>query len=148
MRPKYPQKQHRSGLEDAFRTLCEEKGLEVKYENSVLPYVTDPQKKRYIPDWEVTSNIFIETKGRFTAADRKKALYIQDQHPEAVVLYVFQRPNNTLSKASKTTYGDWCDKHNLPWCSFSDVDYWTDFIRKHQRMGVGLRPKAVRKVSK
>lgn len=29
--------------------------------------------------------------------------------------FLFERPFNTLSKASKTTYADWCDKNGYEW---------------------------------
>ena len=156
MKPKYNAyaEGHRSGLEDAFRDICDKEGLKVGYETSVLPYVTSPQKRRYTPDWTISDKHFIETKGRFTAADRKKAVWIKEQHPDVRILYVFQRPGNTLSKASKTTYGDWCDKHELEWCGFRDTSVWLQWIRDHgdqpkrtKRTNVGLRYKELQELS-
>ena len=134
MKPKY-NKNHRSGLETAFQTICSERSIEVEYETDSLPFVTAPQKRRYIPDWKIGPGVYIETKGRFTAADRKKALYIKEQHPGVKILYVFQRPNNKLSKVSSTTYGDWCDKYGLEWCGFEDIKGWTKWIQKYQKKG-------------
>ena len=44
-------------------------------------------------------------------------LAVKKQHPELDIRFIFQR-NNTLTKRSKTTYGDWCDKHGFPWCIY------------------------------
>ena len=151
MRPKYNAyaEGHRSGLEDAFRDLCDKEGLLVTYETDTIPFIAPAQKRKYKPDWTVSKDVYVETKGRFVAADRKKAIYIRDQHPEVRILYVFQRPNNTLSKASSTTYGEWCDKNGLQWCAFSDTDNWQNYIRTYgSSKGTELEPrnKAVRSV--
>ena len=138
---------HRSGLEDAFRDLCDKEGLKVEYEANSLAFVTPPQKRRYTPDWKISDKCYIETKGVFKAQDRKKAVYIKEQHPDVRILYVFQRAGNTLSKVSKTTYGEWCDKNGIEWCAFSDTTYWQSFIRTNgdsKGTSVGLRQKAVR----
>ena len=34
---------------------------------------------------------------------------------------VFQTPYNTISKHSKTTYAQCCDKHEIPWTTFTDI---------------------------
>lgn len=128
--PRYRPEQHRSGLEDAFRDLCDEEGLKVGYEDSVLSYVSPAQKRRYTPDWTVAEGYYIETKGRFTAADRKKAIAVKEAHPTVRILYVFQR-NNTLTRGSKTTYGAWCDKNGIEWCVFKDTKKWQQFIKDY-----------------
>ena len=141
MKPKH-NKNHRSGLETAFQAICTERSIEIEYETDSLSFVTSPQKRRYIPDWTIRKGIYIETKGRFTAADRKKAIYVKEQHPDVRILYVFQRPSNTLSKQSSTTYGDWCDKYGIEWCAFSDIDFWTDWIRKMRpKKAPAMRPR-------
>jgi len=122
---------YKSGLEDAMAVICEREGLKVGYETKVLPYIIPESKHRYTPDWEVSPTAFIETKGIFDATDRKKAILIREQHPDITILYVFSR-NQKLSKMSETTYGDWCDKHDLPWCVFSNKEVWLDFIRSRQ----------------
>lgn len=134
MKPKF-KKKHRSGLETAFQSICTSKRITVGYETDSIPFVTSPQKRRYIPDWTISEGVYIETKGRFTAADRKKALYIKEQHPNIRILYLFQRPDNKLSKVSKTTYGDWCDKNGLEWCGFEDMVTWLKWIKASQTKG-------------
>ena len=47
-------------------------------------------------------------------------LAVKKQHPELDIRFIFQR-NNTLTKRSKTTYGDWCDKHGFLWCIYPNL---------------------------
>lgn len=41
-------------------------------------------------------------------------LLVRDQ-TKADIRLVFSRPNNRLSKSSKTTYAQWAVKHGFPW---------------------------------
>lgn len=94
-----------------------EKYPKLKYEDTKLKYTVE---HTYSPDFTVKDNVFIETKGLFKAADRAKHLYIKQQHPEVTVYLVFQNPNNKLSRVSKTTYGEWCDKHGILWSTLQE----------------------------
>lgn len=123
-------KGHRSGLETKFNAICISKGIKLGYETTVLPFTTSPQKRKYKPDWTVKPGWYIETKGRMLSADRKKHLYIKQQHPKIRLLIVFQRPQNKLYKGSPTDYGGWCDKNNIEWCSFEDTKTWQGFIKE------------------
>lgn len=122
-------KGHRSGLETAFDTVLKLKGITLDYETDMLPYVTAPQKKKYIPDWTIRSGWYIETKGRLTSQDRKKLLYVKAQHPEVRLLVVFQRPQNKIYKGSPTSYGDWATKEKIEWCAFEDLAKILKFIK-------------------
>ena len=121
---------HRSGLEDAFRDLCDKEGLLVTYETDSIPFIAPSQKRRYTPDWKIADKCYIETKGRFTAADRKKAILIKEQHPGISILYVLYR-DQRLSKKSNTTYLMWAKERGLEACVFKDKDVWVEFIKKH-----------------
>ena len=121
---------YRSGLEVKFQTACEAKGWNLAYEADKIKYVIPASNHTYTPDFTVTNNVYIETKGLWTGADRKKAVLIKQQHPEVTILYVLQR-NQGLSKKSKTTYLDWADKNGLDACVFSDTPHWTDYIMRH-----------------
>ena len=37
------------------------------------------------------------------------------QHPECDIRFVFANAKNKLYKSSKTTYGDWCNRHGFDW---------------------------------
>jgi hypothetical protein len=68
----------------------------------------------YTPDFFLSNGIVLETKGRFTALDRKKALAMKEQWPEIDYRLVFQR-DNKLSKSSKTRYSAWAEDNEIPW---------------------------------
>jgi hypothetical protein len=53
----------------------------------------------------------IETKGRFTAADRRKMVAIQRGHPNLDIKMLFMR-DNKIHKRSDTYYSDWCMENN------------------------------------
>lgn len=95
--------------------------LEVKTQELLpdAPYETEKiqytKEHTYTPDFVLGKNTYLECKGRFVAADRAKHLLIKKQHPEITVYFLFERPYNTLSKASKTTYAEWCERNQFEW---------------------------------
>ena len=121
---------YRSGLETRFQAAAEAQGWKLPYEQDKIKYVVPASNHTYTPDFTVTKNIYIETKGLWTTQDRKKACLIREQHPEIKILYVLYR-NQKLSKKSSTTYLEWAAKHDLDACTFADKDHWTSFIEEH-----------------
>lgn len=103
----------RSGLEERVAKQLEEAGIKVDYETTKIKYVQPETKHTYTADFILPNGIIIETKGRFVVADRKKHLLIKQQHPDLDIRFVFQRSQNTISKGSKTTYADWCNKNGF-----------------------------------
>ena len=129
---KHLQAAYRSGLEQRFQDATTALGYSFPYEQDKIKYEIPASKHSYTPDFTVTKNVYIETKGLWTAADRKKACLIQEQHPDIRILYVLYR-NQRISKNSNTTYLDWAKKHNIQACTFSDNLTWTDFIEEHTK---------------
>jgi Phage endonuclease I len=121
---------YRSGLETRFQAACEAKGWKLAYEQDKIKYVIPASNHTYTPDFTVTKNVYIETKGLWTGADRKKAALIKEQHPDITILYVLQR-NQGITKKSKTTYLDWAAKNGLDACTFSDTQHWQDYIMRY-----------------
>lgn len=108
-----PTPRYRSNLERTFNAK-----MKLDYEVTALPYVVT---HHYTPDFTLAPNKFVETKGLFVAQDRSKHRYIRYQHPQVRVLFVFQNPKRKLTKTSKTTYADWCDKNGFCWLSEGDA---------------------------
>jgi Phage endonuclease I len=104
---------YRSGLEEKVSAQLTAAGVTFTYEDEVIRYTSPETPHRYTPDFHLPNNIVVETKGIFDAADRKKHLLIRDQHPHLDIRFVFTRSKTTLSKASKTSYGDWCDANGF-----------------------------------
>jgi hypothetical protein len=108
----------RSGLEEALSLWLVEKGVSVEYETdaSRIKYTKPAKSSTYTPDFTLPNGIIIETKGRFVTADRQKHILIKGQHPDKDIRFVFQNPNGRISKASRTTYAMWCEKHGFLYC--------------------------------
>ena len=103
---------YKSKFEKHFAALLDSNDIKFKYESTKLPYTTS---HNYNPDFEIAPGIFLETKGYWRAADRAKILAVKQQHPDKTVIMVFQDPNKTISKSSKTTYSQWATKHDIQW---------------------------------
>lgn len=101
---------HRNKFEDK---VAAQLGPEFAYEAKRLPYNLT---HHYLPDWiDAAQKRIIEAKGRFTAADRKKHKALKQQYPDWSITIVFQDPTRKISKASSTSYSDWCMKHGIAW---------------------------------
>ena len=101
----------KSGLEQNISQQIESKGIKVEYETEKVPYIIPASNHTYSPDFKLPNGIRVETKGRFVAADRKKHLLVKEQNPNMDIRFVFSNSKNKITKKSKTTYGDWCEKN-------------------------------------
>ena len=108
----------RSKLEEKVATLLKELGVSYEYESTQVPYVI---QHNYTPDFLLPNHVYLETKGYWDAADRRKVLAVKRDNPDIDLRMVFQSPYNTISKRSKTTYAQWCEKHEIPWTHFHDI---------------------------
>jgi hypothetical protein len=104
---------YRSGLEERVAKWLELNNHPFEYETQRVAYELECY---YKPDFILPNGVILETKGWWPPADRRKILAVIRQNPDLRLYMVFQNPDKTLSRLSKTTYGDWCDKHNIPWC--------------------------------
>jgi hypothetical protein len=93
----------RSRYEALVAGNMEKRGIRYQYESRKCKYVVT---RNYTPDFELGKDLFIETKGRFTSADRTKLLRVRDQNPDIEIRLLFMR-DNRLSKSSLTTYTQW-----------------------------------------
>ena len=100
-----------------------------EYEKCKLKYVIPETIHTYTPDWTIgkDNSILWESKGRLTLSDRKKMLYVLTSNPNVRIRMVFQDASVPIVKNSKTTYGNWCTKNEIPWCTFGDNQWkeWT-----------------------
>jgi hypothetical protein len=99
---------YKSGLEHKVADTLKEINYPVNYETETLHYVVPSTKHKYTPDFVFTrkdgGTMFVETKGRWTTADRKKMKYVLQSNPDIDIRIVFQNPNQKITKGSKTTY--------------------------------------------
>ena len=89
----------RSKLEERVATLLEQLGISYEYETEKLSYTIE---HNYTPDFVLPNYVYLETKGYWDAADRRKVLAVKRDNPEVDLRMVFQSPYNTISKKSKT----------------------------------------------
>ena len=82
-----------------------------EYEAVKLPYVLECS---YLPDFiDREGKRIVEAKGLFDAGDRRKMLAVKKAYPDWTIEIWFTNPAKTISKASKTTYEGWCNKHGF-----------------------------------
>ena len=65
--------------------------------------------------------MYIETKGRWTSADRLKMKHVLASNPGIDIRMVFQNPTQKISKASKTTYQDYANKLGIIHVAKKDI---------------------------
>jgi hypothetical protein len=115
---------YRSGLEVKIATQLKEAGVSFQYEPYKIPYTRPARNTTYTPDIILPNGIIVELKGRLVTDDRQKHILIKEQHPELDIRFVFSNSRGRISKASKTTYADWCDKNGFIYADKSVPDEW------------------------
>ena len=108
----------RSGLEEQVAKLLEGLGVTYEYESEKVPYTI---QHNYTPDFVLPNYVYLETKGYWDSADRRKILAVKRDNPSIDLRMVFQSPYNKINKNSKTTYAKWCEKHDIPWTAYHNI---------------------------
>jgi predicted nuclease of restriction endonuclease-like RecB superfamily len=110
--PQHPRK-FKSGLERVFSEKAKRVLLPFSYEPDRFKYVIT---SHYTPDFKIRNDVYIETKGYFSGANRARLLSFKEQYPHITIYLLFQRPENFIdNKTRKTTYGQWATKHGFEW---------------------------------
>lgn len=88
----------------------------VRYEAEKLDYTL---LCSYLPDFILTAKtgkkIFIEGKGQFDAAARRKMAAVKRQHPDKDIRIVFYNARARIRKGSNTTCAQWAEKNGYVW---------------------------------
>ena len=101
---------YRAGLEKKLADYLELLKVKYDYETIKIEW-EDLAYRTYTPDFILYNGIIIETKGMFTAIDRRKHLCIKRQHPKLDIRFVFENSRRKLSKGAKNTYATWCERN-------------------------------------
>ena len=110
---------YRSGLEEKVSKLLSELKIDYEYESTKVSYQI---QHHYTPDFYLPNkHIYLECKGYWDSADRRKIKNVKEQHPDLDIRMVFQSPSNKISKRSKTTYAKWCERHDIPWTTWHEI---------------------------
>ena len=121
---------YRSGLEDKISDQLKEAGVAFEYETFKIKYTVPETLHTYTPDFILPNGIIVESKGRFVVTDRKKHLYVQKQHPDLDIRFVFSNSKAKISKGSKTTYADWCNKNGFLFADKLIPEEWINEVPK------------------
>ena len=108
----------RSNLEKNIADLLTGLGVSYEYESEKLSYTIE---HNYTPDFVLPNYTYLEAKGYWAPEDIRKILAVKKSNPDVDIRMVFQSPYNTISKKSKTTYAQWCERHDIPWSSYQDI---------------------------
>jgi len=114
----------RSGLEERVAEQLDKAGVQYTYEQVKLNYIKPASKHVYTPDFVLSNGIVIETKGRFLLADRQKHILVKKHNPTLDIRFVFSNSNARISKASTTTYAQWCKKNGFQYADKTIPEEW------------------------
>ena len=130
----------RSKFEKQVATNLHSRGITYEYEAYQFEYTEPLRKNRsrcedcgstnlvrmgwYTPDFYLPHNgLFIETKGRFTATDRRKMLAVIAENPDDTFVMLFMR-DNRIHKRSNTTYTEWCAANGVECAVLEPKEEW------------------------
>jgi hypothetical protein len=125
-----PKGRYKSGLEYRIAEDLKKQGLYVKYETTKISYTKPVTNHTYTPDFPLPNGIIIEAKGLFSSNDRKKHMYVKEQHPHLDIRFVFSSSLNKLYKGSKTTYAEWCIKKGFKYADKLVPSEWIKETKK------------------
>jgi hypothetical protein len=94
---KHNSRTYRSGLEVEAAAYLKDRQKIVAYEKLKIEW-EDLKYRTYTPDFELDNGIIIEMKGLFSAADRRKHIEIQRQHPTLDIRFVFSNARSSLTR--------------------------------------------------
>jgi len=118
---------YRSGLEQTISDFLKSEGIEVQYETDKIGYTVPERQSKYTPDFKLPKPggfWYLETKGLWAVQDRAKHLLIRKQHPTIDIRFLFSNARAKLYKGSKTTYADYCEKHDFLYAHRAMPEAW------------------------
>ena len=105
------------------------------YEPFQVPYEIP---RKYTPDFVYEDNrgrsYLIECKGYFRAGDTQKYKAISRSLPwTQELIFVLMKPNQKVSKSTKLTMAEWCDKHEILWYTIDTLKELVDYVSDTRR---------------
>ena len=115
----------RSQFEAFVAATLSKTGCHYAYEPERISFVQPAYNRTYCPDFFVKDKgFYIEAKGLFSAADRKKHKLIQEQYPDLDIRFLFQNAYLPIRRGSKTTCADWATKNGFQWAHKTPPKEW------------------------
>lgn len=99
-----------------------------QYEPTKIKFTQPAITRTYTPDFVLVTDagktVYIESKGRFMAADRAKLLMVRNSNPDLDIRILFYRAKEPIAKGSKTTVAMWADKNGFKWAEKHVPEEW------------------------
>lgn len=114
-----------SGFERNLAAELYAKGEDIDgiFEAHKIPYTIPASAHNYTPDFVLRNGIVVEAKGRLLLADRKKMLFVRDQHPALDIRFVITSAK-TKPEGLRITLAEWCVKFDFPFAIKRIPDDW------------------------
>lgn len=123
---------YRSGFEKDVAQQLQPFGF--TYESCQVPYKIE---RVYTPDFVYENQGFtyyIECKGYFRAGDTQKYRSVKKCLAEnQELIFVLMNPKQKVSKSTKNTMAQWCDKNNMLWYDLSTLKELVDYVSDTRR---------------
>ena len=105
------------------------------YEPFQVPYEIP---RKYTPDFVYEDSrgrgYLIECKGYFRAGDTQKYKAVSKSLPwTQELIFVLMKPNQKVSKSTKLTMAEWCDKHDILWYTIDTLKELVDYVSDTRR---------------
>jgi len=104
------------------------------YESCQVPYRIE---RKYTPDFVYENGgttYYIECKGYFRAGDTQKYRSISNcLGSNQKLIFVLMKPNQKVSKSTRNTMAQWCDKNNILWYDLNTLKELVDYVSDTRR---------------
>jgi restriction endonuclease len=128
---KYPN-EFRSGFEYDVSKQLQPYGF--SYEPFQIPYRIE---RKYTPDFVYERNdkqYLIECKGYFRSGDTQKYRSVSNcLGSNQELIFILMKPNQKVSKSTKNTMAQWCDKHEILWYTMDTLKELVDYVTDTRR---------------
>jgi len=120
----------KSKLEEKVWQMLKKDFPSTKYEPEKYKYIQPAVERTYTPDFKTgRRKIYLEAKGKLDLETRKKMLWFKECNPDIRIIFLFQNPDNKLTKRSKTTYWEWAEANGFEW-----LDFRKDWLGTYKRI--------------
>ena len=93
--------------------------------------------RKYTPDFVYErgdKTYLIECKGYFRAGDTQKYRSVKNCLAEnEELIFVLMKPNQKVSKSTKNTMAEWCDKHEILWYNIDTLQELVGYVSDTRR---------------
>lgn len=85
--------------------------------------------RKYTPDF-YRAGVLVECKGFFRAGDTQKYKAIRDslRGQGETLVFVLMKPSQKVSKSTKLTMSQWCDKEGILWYTIETIEELIDYV--------------------